>query len=112
MTRVPSLILPVPETLASIPLMSSSDDTASAVPSSAAPPPRHRLSPRKLLLSKWTAAIPRDREKHFLVTRVIEPEPPGAPVELVELEAVHSKRCFLVHWRELTDAGRWRRGWV
>lgn len=56
--------------------------------------------------------MPRDREKHFLVVRVIESEPPGAPVELVELEAVHSKRCFLLHWRELTDTGRWRRGWV
>jgi len=80
--------------------------------SAASPPARNRLSPRKLLLSKWTAVTPKNREKHFVVIRVIEPEPPEAPVELVEIEAVHSKRSFLLHWRELTDGGRWRQGWV
>ena len=78
----------------------------------AAPPPKNRLSPRKLLLSKWTAVTPVNREKHFVVVRVIESEPPGAPVELVEIEAVHSKRSRLLHWRELTDGARWRQGWV
>jgi hypothetical protein len=38
---------------------------------------RHRLSPKKLLLSKWTAVTPRDREKHFLVVRVVPPVPQG-----------------------------------
>jgi len=78
----------------------------------AQPPPRNRLSPRKLLLSKWTAVTPRNREKHFVVIRVVEPEPPEAPVELVEIEAVHSRRSFLLHWRELADGSRWRQGWV
>jgi tryptophan-rich hypothetical protein len=73
------------------------------------------LSPKKLLHTKWTAAEPRNKEKHFLVTRVIEPEPPeppGSPVVSVEIEAVHSHRLQLIAWRELTDATRWRRGWV
>jgi tryptophan-rich hypothetical protein len=70
------------------------------------------LSPRKLLHTKWTAVEPRNREKHFLVTKVIEPEPPGSPVVSVEIEAVHSKRARVIEWRELTDAARWRRGWV
>jgi tryptophan-rich hypothetical protein len=70
------------------------------------------LSPKKLLYTKWTATQPRNKEKHFLVTRVIEPEPPGSPVVSVEIEAVHSKRIQLIAWRELTDATRWRRGWV
>ncbi len=78
----------------------------------AQPPRRNRLSPRKLLLSKWTAVTPRNREKHFVVIRVVEPEPPEAPVELVEIEAVHSRRSFLLHWRELTDGSRWRQGWT
>lgn len=30
----------------------------------------NRLNPRKLLLSKWTAAHPQRREKHFLVTEL------------------------------------------
>ena len=70
------------------------------------------LSPKKLLLSKWTATVPQRREKHFLVTRVIEPRVPGGPVEQVEIEAVHSGRTQLIAWRELKDAARWRRGWV
>lgn len=80
-----------------------------------APGPRARrnpLSPKKLLLTKWTAVEPRHREKHFVVTRVIEPEPPSLRVEQVELEAVHSRKVHVLHWRELTDASRWRQGWV
>ena len=50
-----------------------------------------------------------------MITRdatVIEPEPPSIRIEQVELEAVHSKRVHLLHWRELTDASLWRQGWV
>jgi tryptophan-rich hypothetical protein len=68
--------------------------------------------PKKLLHSKWTAREPRDREKHFLVTRLIEPEIPGAPLEEVEVEAVLSKRMKILPWRELRDASRWIRGWT
>jgi hypothetical protein len=35
------------------------------------------LSPKKLLHTKWTAVAPRNKGKHFLVTKVVEPEPPG-----------------------------------
>jgi len=70
------------------------------------------LSPKKLLHTKWTAVEPRDREKHFLVTKVIQPDLPGLPVKSVEIEAVHSKRARIIGWRELTDVARWRRGWV
>jgi tryptophan-rich hypothetical protein len=70
------------------------------------------LSPKKLLDTKWTAVQPVDREKHFVVSKVLEPEPPGSPVVSVEIEAVHSKRARIIAWRELTDAARWRRGWV
>ena len=70
------------------------------------------LSPKKLLNSKWTAVSPRNKERHFLVTKVIEPEPPGAPVELVEIEAVISKRARVIPWRELDDPKTWRRGWL
>ncbi len=70
------------------------------------------LSPKKLLHTKWTAVAPRSKEKHFLVTKVIEPEPPGSPVVSVEIETVHSKRAKIIEWRELTDATQWRRGWV
>ena len=78
----------------------------------ASKPTRNRLSPKKLLLSKWTAVSPKNREKHFLVTRVIEPEPPEAAVEWVEIEAAHSRRSMRIAWRELIDSSRWRQGWV
>lgn len=74
--------------------------------------PKNPLSPKKLLLTKWTAVTPRDREKHFVVVRVVEPEPPALRIEQIELEAVHTRRTQLLHWRELTDASRWRQGWV
>ena len=74
--------------------------------------PSNALSPKKLLHTKWTAVAPRNKEKHFLVTKVIEPEPPGSPVVSVEIEAVHSKRVQRLPWRALTDAGQWRQGWV
>ena len=83
--------------------------TTAAAP--AAAPPKNRLSPKKLLLSKWTAAAPHHKEKHFVVVRVVEPEPPATRIELVELQAVHSGRCFLLPWRELTDGSQWRQGW-
>ena len=41
------------------------------------------LNPKKLLLTKWTAAKPVAKQKHFLVSRVIEPELLTEPIELV-----------------------------
>lgn len=75
-------------------------------------PTKNPLSPKKLLLSKWTAVTPRHKERHFIVTRVVLPEPPATRIDLVELEAVHSRRSVVLHWRDLTDGAVWRRGWV
>ena len=91
--------------------------TSIPVPLAAAPKPDHGagknpLSPKKLLLTKWTAVTPRQREKHFVVLRVIEPEPPSMRVEQVELQAVHSGQVYRLHWRELTDTRVWRQGWL
>jgi tryptophan-rich hypothetical protein len=76
------------------------------------PSPTTPLNPRKLLHSKWTAVDPQNKEKHFLVTGIVDPEPPGSPVVLIQLEAVHSKRVRVMPWRELTDPTQWKRGWV
>ncbi|MGN8273496.1 TIGR02450 family Trp-rich protein [Pseudomonas sp. SMV71] len=67
------------------------------------------FNPRKLKLSKWTACVPVNREKHFLVTRVICDET-DRPIS-VELQAVHSGRAELLDWTELRDEKRWRMGW-
>jgi tryptophan-rich hypothetical protein len=71
---------------------------------------RMRISPKKLLLSKWTALTPIKREKHFLVTRVIVPDE-GAPITEVELQAVHSGRTQTIAWKMLEDAATWVVGW-
>ncbi|NMM09345.1 MAG: TIGR02450 family Trp-rich protein [Polaromonas sp.] len=70
------------------------------------------LHPKKLLLTKWTAVKPVSRNKHFLVSKVIAPEPPELVIEWVELEAVYSKAVTRINWRELRDETLWRQGWV
>lgn len=70
------------------------------------------ISPKKLLLSKWTAVRPVAREKHFVVTLVEPPVAPETRVEWVELEAVHSGSTRRIAWRELGDEDRWRQGWT
>lgn len=77
------------------------------------PPLRSRgLSRKKLLLSKWTAATPSSKEKHFVLTRIIEPDRPGGRLVQVELAAVLTGRSRTVGWEELTDRERWHRGWI
>jgi tryptophan-rich hypothetical protein len=73
---------------------------------------KNPLSPKKLLLSKWTAVSPTGRERHFVVTRVVVPDPPTVRIEWVEIEAVHSGRSSILRWRDLADGSRWRQGWV
>ena len=70
------------------------------------------LNPKKLLLTKWTAVKPIDKQKHFLVSRVIQPEQPTDPIESVEIEAVFSKATQVIAWRALQDHSVWRQGWV
>ena len=72
----------------------------------------NHLHPKKLLLTKWTAVKPVSRNKHYLVSKVIVPEPPELAIEWVELEAVYSKAVTRIDWRELRDETRWRQGWV
>ena len=67
------------------------------------------INPDKLLLSKWTAAHPQHREKHFLVTEVFSDEE-GTGLE-VELQAVLTKRSERLDWRTLKNSDTWHLGW-
>jgi tryptophan-rich hypothetical protein len=69
----------------------------------------NRLNPDKLLMSKWTATQPRQRERHFLVTRLIRTE--DETIVGCELEAVINKNTYELDWRELQDSNRWVMGW-
>ena len=71
-----------------------------------------QLNPQKLLLSKWTAVNPLEKEKHFLVTKVIDPEQPRHLIKFVEIEAVLTRRTLTMRWQELMDATKWVQGWV
>lgn len=73
------------------------------------------LNPKKLLLTKWTAVTPVtpvDKQKHFLVSKLIQSDLPDGPIEWVELESVFSKATQIIAWRTLQNADVWRLGWV
>ena len=69
----------------------------------------NRINPRKLLLSKWTAAHPQNREKHFLVTELFRDEE-GTVLE-IELQAVLTKRAERLDWQILKNNDNWLLGW-
>jgi len=69
----------------------------------------NRLNPDKLLMSKWTAALPEQRERHFIVTRLICTG--DETIIGCVLEAVINKNSYEIDWRELQDSARWLTGW-
>lgn len=72
----------------------------------------HIPSLEKLLHSKWSAVRVRDREKHFVVTRVVKARSVPDAGPRVELEAITSKRRFEIPADELADSDSWTRGWT
>jgi tryptophan-rich hypothetical protein len=73
---------------------------------------KNLLSPKKLLLTKWTAVHLSNKRKHFLVSKVILPDLPEQAIEYVELEAVFDKHIQRISWRELSNSAVWLQGWV
>ena len=69
----------------------------------------NRINPAKLLLSKWTAARPQNKEKHFLVTKLLRNE--EGDVQEIDLEAVMSQRVQRLAWQTLQNADDWKIGW-
>ena len=69
----------------------------------------NRLNPTKLLLSKWTAARPRNKEKHFLVTELFRDDE-GTVLE-IELQAVMTRRAERLPWQTLQNIDAWKIGW-
>jgi tryptophan-rich hypothetical protein len=69
----------------------------------------NRINPAKLLLSKWTATLPNNKEKHFLVTELFRDEE-GTVLEIA-LQAVMTRRTERVGWQTLQNANSWKMGW-
>lgn len=70
------------------------------------------VNPKKLLNSKWTAVNPTNKEKHFIVTKLVAPEIETQSIELIELEAVMTNRKQTLKWHQLNDTKKWHQGWV
>jgi tryptophan-rich hypothetical protein len=69
----------------------------------------NKISPKKLLNSKWTAVMPLNKEKHFIITEV-EYDEEGAVMACV-IEAIMSKRTTHIDWLNLKNTEQWLQGW-
>lgn len=69
----------------------------------------NKINPEKLMLSKWTAVKPKQKERHFIVTKLIRDE--NEIIISCELEAVISQRIYQMDWQELKDSTCWQMGW-
>jgi tryptophan-rich hypothetical protein len=69
----------------------------------------NQINPEKLIRSKWTAVEPRNRQRHFIVTRLIRDE--NERLVQCELQAVINRETFIIDWKELKNTGVWQIGW-
>lgn len=69
----------------------------------------NNVNPKKLLNSKWTAASPVNKEKHFIITEV-EFDEEGLVIA-TSIEAVLTKRIMAIDWHDLKDTSQWIHGW-
>lgn len=70
---------------------------------------------KKLKNSKWTAVQPKNKEKHFVVIKVVVNEDDPQVVEKILLEAILTKSVYTLtreNLKELNDKSLWRSGWL
>jgi tryptophan-rich hypothetical protein len=72
--------------------------------------PYNAINPEKLLLSKWTAAKPCNKEKHFLVTRLIRNEQETVVKCILEAFFINHRE-FALDCHLLKNASSWLPGW-
>lgn len=70
----------------------------------------NQINPKKLKLSKWTAVNPKNKEKHFIVSKVVFDEENN--VSLCLIEAVMSNKESSIDWKALKNSDHWKQGWV
>ena len=69
-----------------------------------------QINPAKLLSSKWTAVHPVNKEKHFLVTRIIRNDE-NIIIRCI-VEAVMTRKEYELDWRALKNKESWLTGWL
>lgn len=69
------------------------------------------VNSKKLLLSKWTATHPTNKEKHHVVIKVIYKDEDHLIPEKIIMEALINHRQWQMDWQELKNKDNWLPGW-
>ncbi|MEM7538748.1 MAG: TIGR02450 family Trp-rich protein [Chloroflexota bacterium] len=69
----------------------------------------NRLNHKKLLHSKWTAVHPQNKEKHFVLTRIVKDN--TGVIASVEMQSILSKKRRMILRSALEDDSQWSIGW-
>lgn len=69
----------------------------------------NQINPDKLLHSKWTALQVKQKERHFIVSRLQRAD--DETILSCELEAVIHNNVYEIDWQQLKDSSLWLMGW-
>ncbi|MBU2870392.1 TIGR02450 family Trp-rich protein [Colwellia sp. E2M01] len=69
----------------------------------------NKINPKALLNSKWSKVEVTNKEKHFIVTKVIFND--EQQVTDCVIEAVMTKNEYSINWRDLKSTDLWVLGW-
>ncbi len=69
----------------------------------------NKINPQKLLLSKWTAVTPNNKERHFIVTELFKDG--NDQILGCNLESVINNNNYQIEWQELRNSEDWLMGW-
>jgi len=69
----------------------------------------NQINPEKLLHSKWTALQVKQKERHFIVSRLQRAD--DETILSCELEAIINNNVYEIDWQQLKDSSLWLMGW-
>ena len=69
----------------------------------------NQINPEKLLHSKWTALQVKQKERHFIVSRIQRAD--DETILSCELEAIINNNVYEIDWQQLKDSSLWLMGW-
>lgn len=67
---------------------------------------------KKLLNSKWTAVSPKNKEKHFIVTKVKLNKDDPQIVDFIILTAVLTSKNYKFTYKQFKNQLDWIQGWT
>ncbi|MDZ4726087.1 MAG: TIGR02450 family Trp-rich protein [Leptospira sp.] len=73
---------------------------------------KNQINPRKLLLSKWTSVIVLEKEKHFIITRLLPTNDASDKLDFVEMEAILTNSLKTIPIQDLKEKSKWLPGWI